>query len=282
MGKYTIFACMKHFIVWVVVFCWLFLSSCSGYNRMLKSEDYTAKYEMANSLFDAGKFLRSVALYEQVYQRYPRQSEGETAYFRIGKAHFEEKDYHTAGYYLGQFAVRFPYSPQVEQATFLSALCSVHLSPEKSLDQTDTEVAINNLQQFIDRFSSSDLIDTANAIMDKLRFKIESKDFNTLQLYSRTMYFRAAVTDALNFLATYPMSVYREEAYYILVNNSYLLARYSIESKKNERIEQTLERSRNFVVEFPDSKYRKTIANIINEMEKEWRLLDNDQQLVEN
>jgi len=241
---------------------------------VLKSEDYTSKFEMANSLFDAGKFLRSVSLYEQVYQRYPRQEEGEIAYFNIGKAHFEEKDYFTGAYYLGQFAVRFPYSKRVEEATFLSAVCAVYQSPEKSLDQTDTEVAINNLQQFIDRFPNSELIDTSNAIMDKLRFKIESKDFDALQLYSRTMYYRAAVTDALNFLANYPMSVYREEAFYTLVNNSYLLTKYSIESKKNERIEQTLERCRNFVAEFPDSKYTKSVYNMINDMEKEWRLTD--------
>jgi len=273
--KKTIFANMRMYIGLLLGSMIAFLSACSGYNKVLKSEDYTAKIEMANALFESKKFLRSVSLYEQIYQRYPRQEEGELAYFNIGKAHFEEKDYYTGAYYLGQFAVRFPYSKRVQEAMFLSALCSVYQSPEKSLDQTDTEIAINNLQQFIDRFSESELLDTSHAIMDKLRFKLESKDFDALQLYSRTMYYRAAVTDAINFMANYPMSIYREEAFYILVNNSYLLAKNSIESKKNERIEQTLERSRNFVAEFPESKYTKSVNNIINDMENEWKFVEN-------
>jgi len=238
---------------------------------MLKSEDYSGKFTMANDYFEQGKYVRCISLYEQVYQRYPHQEEGELAYFRLGKSYFEEKDFHSGAYFLGQFALRFPFSERLEEATFLSALCSVYLSPEQSLDQTDTEVAINHLQQFIDRFPQSPRLDSAHIIMDKLRFKLESKDFAILELYSRTMNYRAAVTDALNFLNDYPMSIYREQASFILVYNSYLLTKNSVESKKTERIEHTLEWSRGFMAEFSNSKQLKVVGNIIDEMEKEWQ-----------
>jgi outer membrane protein assembly factor BamD len=250
----------------------IYITSCSQYNKILKSDDYVKKFEIANNLFDSNdkkNYERAILLYEQVYQRFPKQSQGEVSYFRIGKLYYLGKDYQMGGYFLGQFVLRFPYSVNVEEATFLSAMCSVKQSPEKSLDQTDTELAINNLQQFIDRFSNSDLIDTCNQIMDKLRFKLESKQFDAVKLYSKTLNYRAAVTAAEIFISDNPASIYKEDVEYILINNSYLLTKNSIESKKYERTAQTLERYRIFAAEFPDSKYLKSLKSIKDIMSKD-------------
>lgn len=250
----------------------LTLSACSGYNKVVKSDDYDRKFEMANELYDKGQELRAVVLYEQVYQCMPKTGEGELAYFRIGKGYFLNKDYIMAGYYLAQFAQRFPFSPKAEEAMFLSAMCSVEASPEASLDQTETEIAINNLQQFIDRYPDTPLLDTSNLIIDQLRFKLEVKSYNSVKIYSKTENFHAAVSSALTFFDDYPRSKFTEEIHYILVKNSYLLCKNSIESKKMERIEDTFERYRTFVVQFPESKYRSTLAEyydlLVQEKEK--------------
>jgi outer membrane protein assembly factor BamD len=119
------------------------ITSCSDYNKVVKGDDYGKKFETANTLYDKGQFLRSITLYEQIYQRMPKTGEGELAYFRIGKAYYEEEDYYMAGYYMGAFTQRFPFSPKAQEALFLSAMCSVKNSPEESLDQTETEQAIN-------------------------------------------------------------------------------------------------------------------------------------------
>ncbi|HLU87738.1 MAG TPA: outer membrane protein assembly factor BamD [Taishania sp.] len=257
-----------NYIAFTVVLSAL-LFACSDYNKVLKSEDYNRKFEMANSYFDNEKYAQAIALYEQVYQRFPKQSEGEVAYFRLGKGYYLLKDYYMANYFLSQFVARFPFSAKLEEATFLSALCSVNQSPEKSLDQTETEVAINSLQQFIDRFPNSELVDSSNIIMDRLRLKLETKSFDAVKLYARTMNYRAAVTSADIFVTNYPTSQYKEEALYILVNNSYLLTKNSIDSKKLERTEQTLERYRNFAAEYPNSKYLKGLKSIQVELEKQ-------------
>lgn len=260
-------------VIVLVLFSTIFIS-CSDYSKILKSEDYTAKFDLANKYFDAEKYMQSIALYEQVYQRYPKQSEGEVSYFRIGKAYYLSNDFFMGGYFLGQFIARFPYSPKVEEATFISALCSVNQSPNKSLDQTETEIAINNLQQFVDRFPNSELVDSCNNIMDRLQFKIETKSFDAVRLYSKTMNYRAAVTSAEIFTTNYPISKYKEEAQYILVSNSYYLAKNSVDSKKLERTEQTLERYRTFAVEYPSSKYLKGLKTLNDELEKQLEKLE--------
>ncbi len=242
----------------------LVLSSCSDYNRVLKSDDYGEKFDMANFLYDSmgttGSKVRSIALYEQVYQRSPKESEGELAYFRIGKAYYESANFYMAGYYLSQFPQRFPFSVKAEEATFLSAMCSVQSSPEWSLDQMETDVAINNLQQFVNRYPNSMLIDSCNIIIDRLRFKLETKSYESIALYSKTENYMAAESSALTFLDDFPMSIYKEETHYLLVKNSFLLAKNSVESKKRERIEQTIERYSTFVAAFPTSKYIRLLA----------------------
>jgi outer membrane protein assembly factor BamD len=152
---------------------------------------------------------------------------------------------------------------------FLSALCAVKNSPEYSLDQNETELALNDLQMFINRYPGSVLIDTCNVIMDGLRFKLEKKDFESVKLYAKMENYKSAATSAEVFIAQFPKSTFKEEAYYILVKNSYFLTINSIESKKIERIEKTIERYLNFVTEFPQTTYRKEIDSYHEKMKAE-------------
>jgi outer membrane protein assembly factor BamD len=273
----------------------LLFSACSDYNKVVKSDNYDEKLKVANEYFDKGsepqigKFskkpktnratgayklndnylLHSVTLYEQIYQRMPKTGEGELAYFRIGKAYYLSGDYYMAGYYLGSFAQRYPVSVKAQEAMFLSAMCSVNNSPEFTLDQNETDLAINNLQQFIDKYPQSELVDSCNHIMDRLRLKLEKKDFETVKLYDKTENYRSAVTSAMTFMEDHPRSKNKEIVYYLLVKNSYLLSKYSIDTKKKERIEQTIERYHNFVSEFPGSIYEKELSDDNELMKKE-------------
>lgn len=244
----------------------VFFGSCSGYNKIVKGDNYELKFETANQLFEKGQFFRSIALYEQIYQKMPKTGEGELAYYRMAKAYFSEKDYVMAGYYFGSFVQRYPYSSKTEESLFLSALCSVYNSPEISLDQNDTELAIKNLQQFVDAYPQSELLDSCNRVMDNLRFKLERKEYDALKLYVKTENYRAAVTSAETFLTTYPRSRYREEVSFLQLENSFLVAKNSVENKKKERIEKTIERYRTFVSEYPESSYKNVADKISDNM----------------
>lgn len=217
------------------------ISSCSEYQKIIKSDDYEQKFQEANSQYDKKNYDRAIALYEQVYQRFPRTDQGQVAYFRMAKSYFELKDYFMAGYYFNQFSIRYPFSDNAEEATFLTAICSVKNSPAITLDQEETEIALNDLQQFVYRFPNSVLVDSCNRTMDRLRFKIETKRFNAVKLYSKMQENRAAVASSKSFIEEYPRSFYLSEVAVIQFENSYELAMNSILSKKKERIEDALE-----------------------------------------
>lgn len=276
---------MKKTILIALVFISILGSSCSNYSKVVKSDDYEKKMALANAYFEGGSLgkvmsngkkklkssmiLRSINLYEQIYQRMPKTGEGELAYFRIGKAYYIAGDFYMAGYYLGMFPQRFSYSTKAEESLFLSAMCSVNNSPELSLDQTETELAINDLQQFIDRYPTSNFVDSCNTIIDDLRYKLEVKSYDAVALYSKTEKYAAAVSSALTFIDDYPTSYFSEEVHFILVKNSYLLAKNSIENKKKDRIEDTIERYNTFAFLFSQSDRLSVLDGYKQEMDKE-------------
>jgi outer membrane protein assembly factor BamD len=161
---------------------------------------------------------------------------------------------------------------------FLGALCAVKNSPDYTLDQNDTELALSDLQMFINRYPGSVLIDTCNVIMDQLRFKLEKKEFESLKLYAKMENFKSAATTAETFLSKFPKSTFREEAYFILVKNSYLLTVNSIETKKLERIEKSIERYLTFVTEFPNTSFRKEIDSYHEKLNEDLFLITNTQK----
>ena len=244
------------------------LLGCSGYNQVVKGDDYQQKFELANKLYEDKDFDRCIVLYEQIYQHSPKTGEGELAYYRLAKSYYEIEDFYMSSYYFGQFIERYPYSTKNEEAHFLMALSSVKNSPEYSLDQTETEGAINTVQQFIDRYPSSTLVDSCNRVIDRLRFKLELKEYEHVKLYDRTENYRAAVTAGEIFIENYSKSKFSEEVYYLIVKNSHLLSLNSIETKKVERIEKTWERITNFVILYPNSNYLKEVKLIESKLKQ--------------
>ncbi|MDB2408363.1 outer membrane protein assembly factor BamD [Crocinitomicaceae bacterium] len=250
------------FIFGLLFFC----VSCSSYNKVVKGDNYAQKFETANALYDDGEFLRSIVLYEQIYQHAPKTGEGELAYYRLGQSYYKSEDYYMAAYYLSSYVQRFPYSSKNEDVMFMAALCNVNNSPQPTLDQSETNEAINSIQMFIDRYPETKYIDSCNQIIDRLRLKLETKDYTHVTLYSKTEKYRAAVASAVIFLENYPGSSYTEEVFYLMVKNSYYLTINSVESKKSQRIEDTYERMRNFEAVFNDSKYSKELKTYINRL----------------
>lgn len=270
---------MKNYCLFSLLFISVLLGSCSSYNKVLKSDDYGAKFELANELYEKGEEVKSIGLYEQVYQRMPKSSEGELSYFRIGKAYYTGEDTYMAGYYLNMFAKRFPLSPKAEEALFLSALCAVSESPGHTLDQEATELAISDLQMFVDNFPNSNLVDSCNNTIDRLRFKLERKEYDAVKLYDKTEQYRAAVSSAITFMEDFPMTNYKEEISFLLVENSFHLAKNSVDSKKIERIDETIERYSTFVAEFPESKYRNLAKRYSEDIKKEKEIFKQESNL---
>lgn len=247
----------------------LVMFSCSDFSKVLKSGTNEEKKDAALKYYGEEDYIKSITLLEDIIPYYKLTPDGDNLYFTYCMANYKLKDFYLSGFYFKRFIRQYPTSKNVEEATFLSALCAVNNSPNYKLDQTETLNALDELQIFIDLYPNSNRMDTCNMIMDKMRAKLELKQYESAMLYYKTENYQAAVVSFQGTLEKYPETKFKEEILYHSVKSSYMLAINSVESKKRERLEATLKSYSTFVAAFPESAWISDVEGIKSKTEKE-------------
>jgi len=234
----------------------LFFSSCSEYQKAIKSEDVAIKFTVATKMYEAKKYNKALRLFEQIAPAYKGKPQAERMFYMYSQALYKTEQYYLAGYQFESFASSYPKSEKLEEASFLGAKCYTFLSPVYSLDQTDTYKAIDKLQNFIDLFPESPNMPEANALAKKLREKLEKKAFENAKIYNTISDYKAAMVAFDNFLINFPGTPYKEKALYYKLDSAYNLAINSIPSKMEERLLNARVAYNNFIKFKADSEYK--------------------------
>ncbi len=250
---------LKGYILLIIAFL---ASSCSEYEKLLKSTDFDLKKNKAKEYFDEGKYVRTSELLSQVLPRYRATAEAEELNWLNARCYYNMRDYIMAGGAYKVFAETYPYSQHAEEATFMTAYCDYMLSPRPELDQAYTNSAIEAFTYFQRRFPSSDKMDDAQRLVKELEDKLVEKSYINAKLYYDLEEYRAAVVALDNSLKEYPNTKYREELLFLKLESSYLFALNSVVDKQQERYQATLDEYYSFVEEFPDSEFRRQVQRI--------------------
>lgn len=125
--------------------------------------------------------------------------------------------------------------------------------------------AIRQFQLFINRYPQSDKVQKCNELIDELRLKLETKDFNNAKLYFRTSNYKASMVAFQNVLKAYPSTIFKEDCLYYILRSSFNYANQSVENKKAERYKLTIENYYKLIDAFPEGKYLKEAEKILLE-----------------
>ncbi len=238
----------------------LALPGCSEFNRAMKythsSTDTVIAYKLrvAEKYFAKNDYDRSLPLLEELAVFTRGRSESERVNYLRAMTIYGMKDFILAGYYLENYAKTFPTSQYAEECTFLSAMCYFKNSPEWELDQTDTELAIDQFQLFLAYYPYTERRDTCNALIDGLRGKLERKDFENAKQYFRLRNYESASVALKNFVRKWPNSTHREDALFMVVQAEHDLAMRSVAIRRPKRAETAVESSYLFEDAFPESR----------------------------
>ena len=257
------------FFISIMMVSLMTLMSCNKHTQLLKSTDNELKYQAAMSYYEKKDYNRALQLFDVLQAAYRGKPQGEEVAFYTAECYYNMRDYEIASHYYKRFVVNYPFSKRAESSLFRSACCYYLESPKVSLDQTQTYTAISELQNFIDLYPQSTLIDSANVIMDTLNYKLQEKDFNTCMLYYKMDEYQAAIASFERFIKEYPTTPHREEVINYMVLTYYNYAQNSIESKQRERYELALEKYNTLTYMYPDSKYVKSLEPIVNKINQE-------------
>ncbi len=252
----------------------LLLGSCNEYQKVLKNVDVKPKYDMAQKYYEAKDYKRSLRLFEQIAPKYVGKPQGERVMFFLADCYYQKENYNMAGYQFERFIKSYPKSDKVAEAAFRGAKSYYELSPDHSLDQTDTDKALAKLQGFINTYPDSEFFAQANTMAMELTTKKErkafeiAKQFNKLGEYDLTI-LKSAVASLNNFVSDFPGSIYKEEALYLKIESTTNMAMNSFEGLKKTRLEDAKNAYNVLIKQYPETQFAKKADNLLKKVEKE-------------
>ena len=253
----------------VVTFLLAFLSSCNQYQKFLNNDDMNVKYKAAEQYYMNGEYRRANRLLEQLLPSYRGKPQAERLVYFFADSYFQSKSYYLASYQFDNFIKSFPKSQKLEEASFLAAKSHYMMSPVYSLDQEETNKAIEKLQIFMNNFPKTKYIDECNQLINELQNKIEKKEFEVAKQYYTIYDYRAAIKSSDNFIGEFVGSKFREEALYFKFLASYEIAINSIELKKFQRLTDLIQLHNNIIRYYPETLFEEDLSNKMVIVEKE-------------
>ena len=253
----TLFTCALTLLI-------IILSGCkSTYEKLRSGNDNAKKYSEGIKYYNKKEYTKALGLFEPLITRYRGRAEAEDLYYYYAYTNYKLKDYTSARYHFKTFAETYPSSARAEECRFMAAYCYYLDSPIFSLDQTNTNSAIDALQLFINLYPKSDRVAEASKLIQNLRDKLEEKSYANSKLYLTISDYQAAVISFGNTLRDYPDTRYAEEINFLTIRAQYEYAFHSREDHQEERYNQAIAFANQFIDSYPNSKYLKEAKDYI-------------------
>ena len=190
----------------------LFLVGCAG-NKSREDTDIQARFERGMDFFEKGKYLRAQEEFNYVALSGSHTDVGDDALFYLGESYFLNKEYILARAEYDRLIRRMGFSPFVEQARWRICECYVNDSPNYFHDQSNTNKALEKLQEFIEDFPTSEYRDTAEETLVEMRNKLGEKAYETGILYIKLGAYDSAILAFEQVLETYYDTPYIADAH---------------------------------------------------------------------
>ncbi len=229
----------------------------SKFEKLRASNDTARKYQEAIKLYNNEKYSKALVLFDDLIQRFRGQAEAEDLYYYHAYTNYRLKDYLTARHQFMTFVNTYPNSPKAEECRFMSAYCYYLEAPVYTLDQSNTQKAIESLQLFINLYPDSERAEEAAGLINELRDRLERKSYENAKLYLDIGDYQSAVIAFENSLRDYPDTKFAEEMEFSIIEAQYLFALNSSEYRQEERYAEAITFANDFLKNYPDSKYVK-------------------------
>ena len=180
----------------------LWFVGCAG-NVPRDERDFSFQFEEAKSLFDKKKYIRSQEEFQLLVVKASHTEIGDDALFYLGESYFLNKEYPMAISQYERLIRRFEFSSFIEKARWRICEGYVAESPKYYHDQSNTNRALEKIQEFLDDYPHSQYNEEAQNTISELRNKLGMKMYEIGVLYIKLRAFDSAIISFNNMLDTY-------------------------------------------------------------------------------
>jgi len=195
----------------------LLLANCAGKNPKTL-EDTNIYYAQGEKKFEKGKYLQAIDDFRLYILNNPGGQLADDAQYYIGESYYNRDEYLLAIAEFTQLVERYKYSELLVDGYFKIAMSYYELSPKYQRDQSNTEKALRQLQEFIDAYPNTNNAKIAQGKIDELRTKLGRKLYESGKIYRKMGHWDAAIIyqdDMLNSYYDTDFAIYAkyEKAY---------------------------------------------------------------------
>jgi outer membrane protein assembly factor BamD len=194
---------------------------------------------------------------KEIQLRYTYSPYAALAELRTGDAYFQKGEYDQAVIEYEEFLKRHPGHEEASYATYKLALSYYKTIRTPDRDPTNTRLALQWFNTFVEKYPDSPLIPDARAKILNCRDSLAKREIYIGNFYSRRDNYKAAADRYKIVVSDYSDTNIYEEALY-------LLGRAYAKSDQYELARQTLNR---LVQEFPNKKYSGKASSLLNEIQ---------------
>ncbi|MBT4485844.1 MAG: outer membrane protein assembly factor BamD [Candidatus Latescibacteria bacterium] len=204
----------KNFIIILLV---IFSAGCSSM-RNKPVEEMDAQHYFNHGIEMMGKkdYLKAIEDFETVVNSFASSAIVDHAQLMLAEANFMSEEYLTAAYEYERVYMDYPSSEFAPEAHYKKALCYYNLSPTATLDQENTQLAIDEFNRFIDDYPSHQFISEAQERIEELVSKLAYKDYLNAELYKKSKHLENNLDAALFYyryvIDKYPRAIWADYA----------------------------------------------------------------------
>lgn len=258
---------MKQKLSFIVAFAFLLavFSGCSSVQKVISTGDYDLIFDRGIVYYEAGKWTKALALFENCEGYYKGTTKEDTVAFYRARCYFKDHDYVTASELFDEFRRTFNRSAFLEQAEAMYAICLYDMCPDPERDQSLTTNAIIAISEFMSHYPDSEQFVLFQDMANDLRWRLCEKAYLNAYTYYKIERYNSAIIAFRNALSKHPDSHRREDVMYYIVMSGYKLAANSVEEKQLERYMSMLDSYYSFIMEYPESKYKEDLDKCAEE-----------------
>ena len=191
----------------------LVLVSCASRQTTVPLEPGD-ELERATAYFENKRYENAAKSFEKIIFYYPSSEYVDDAQFWLGRSYFGEKDYDQAIIEFDYLIKNFSNSLFVEDAYFYRAQAYILKTPGYTKDQTELNMALNLLDEFLTRYPNSQRTAEVRELILTARDRLAKKELENGKLYVKLNKLDAALIYFEFVIQTYPETKSSNEAKY--------------------------------------------------------------------